>query len=197
MKYLSYIASCIILLSCNEYNNKNVIQNNIPDSDSIPNMYIPVEEQIKINVVFEPTLELTDEIKNTSLEALIREEKGQFTQNELKHNQRIYNDIYNRADERTRELLEDLSPRKANDMQLILFLGSITPDEILAKDMANKMSEFKSVPVSSNLAKVYYLQDMGEFIRNNEDYYNRIQNIIFEEKKQNKQKEKNWDKYLH
>ena len=195
MKYLPYIVVLAICIGC-----KNRISNTENEVSSICDSISACqqEEQIKINVLFQPTFNLTDDIKRTSLEELIRQDRGNFSPYEQKTNQKIYKELYNRSDDELRAILVKLSPKKATHMRLIrsLYGTKTSAAETWANETIEKNSEYKYVPASSNLAKIYYLQDMGEFIRNNEDYFQRIQDCLLEERKQKMQKEKKWDIYI-
>ena len=54
------------------------------------------------------------------------------------------------------------------------------------------------MPVNSNLAKVYFLQDFISFYVDNEDYYSAIFEKEWEKTKKAKDaaRKKQWDKYL-
>ncbi len=69
---------CILCLGCNSNTRY------IDSTNDTPKVKTINEEYIWIDAEFVPTLEITDDIKNTSLEDLIKQEKGHFTPAELK-----------------------------------------------------------------------------------------------------------------
>ena len=55
--------------------------------------------------------------------------------------------------------------------------------------------ELKYVPATTNLAKVYYLENREEFIKHNSEYIRKVLDKIQATNKNN-EKQKNWDKYM-
>ena len=140
------------------------------------------EGMIAIETTFVPTLKLTNEIKNTSLEDLIRQKKGKLS----KFDQT-----------RQKEYIEKMKQEGYSE-EIIELLNGLGIDEnykSLYDPIDHAQVNLKFVPVTSNLAKVYYLEDMGSFIERNKDYYKAIINKMQEENQKN-QEQKNWDKYL-
>ena len=156
-------------------------------------------DKIAIETTFEPTLELTDEIRNASLEDLIKQEKGKLSPSDQA-----------RKKEWERKTKIKIEKRKA-EMAIQFRNEGYTEEEIermLKNPFANLVQDpltysesdilydytLKYVPISSNLAKVYYLENMGDFIRHNSEYYNKVISSKYENIQQEEQK--NWDKYL-
>lgn len=143
------------------------------------------EGQIAIETTFEPTLELTDEIRNSTLEDLIKQGKGKLSRYDQQRQKT--------ADENERRKLKSQGYSK-KQIEEMMKLPRIRTERKSACDFAREY-KLKYVPKTSNLAKVYYLEDMGMFIEHNHDfYYNIISKLQEESQKQLEQK--NWDKYL-
>ena len=116
-KILLLCVAMIALSSCNNYGGNY-------DADTTPadsvlcegtNVDPLLQEMIEVGVNFEPRTELTDEIRNTTLVQLIRED--------------------------TRKI-------RIDDQMSYFYEGAV-----------------KKVPASSNLAKVYYLENLHAFLR--------------------------------
>ena len=141
---------------------------------------------IAIETTFEPTLELTDEIKNSTLEDLIRQGKGKLSKAD-----QAKQDAY-RKEMRKKMKKEGLSEEQINSSPY----SNLVPSHKYKSSTDNAREyKLKYVPATSNLAKVYYLEDMGRFIEHNEAYYYSIISKMQEEN-QGQQEQKNWDKYL-
>ena len=148
---------------------------------------------IAIETTFEPTLELTDEIKNSTLEELIRQGKGKLS----KADQQEHDVFIKERDNYLKKWRKEMRNKGWTDQQIresewVAMLGYKKPKSQLEIAREYKL---KYVPTTSNLAKVYYLEDMGRFIEHNEAYYNSIMSKI-QENSQGQDEQKNWDKYL-
>ncbi len=144
------------------------------------------EGMIAIETTFEPTLELTDEIRNSTLEELIRQRKGKLSKAD-QAKQETY-----RKEMRNKMKKEGLSEEQINSSPY----SNLVPSHKYKSSTDNAREyKLKYVPATSNLAKVYYLEDMGRFIEHNEAYYYSIISKMQEEN-QGQQEQKNWDKYL-
>lgn len=122
------------------------------------------KDQIAIDVKFNPTMELTDEIRNTTLEDLIIKDYIRFY--ELDPIQRYIQmqQMYERYRESRRYVMEVHLTYKS---------------------------------INSNIAKIYFLQDLEGFREYNSSYYNQCvkkveHRLELEERMQNM---KNWSKY--
>lgn len=71
-----------ILTSCNDYNKYNI--NNNFSNNVVKEEFAP-QATIDVNVNFEPTIELTDEIRNTTLEELIQNDTRKLEINEFSY----------------------------------------------------------------------------------------------------------------
>ena len=141
----------------------------------------------------EPTLELTDETKNSTLEELIRQGKGKLS----KADQQEHDVFIKERDNYLKKWRKEMRNKGWTDQQIresewVAMLGYKKPKSQLEIAREYKL---KYVPTTSNLAKVYYLEDMGRFIEHNEAYYNSIMSKI-QENSQGQDEQKNWDKYL-
>lgn len=145
------------------------------------------EGMIAIETTFEPTLELTDEIRNATLEELIIQGKGKLSKADQER-QDAY--MKNFREEMRKEGLSDSQIKNSEWIGLVASSRKPKSSIVSARDY-----ELKYVPATSNLAKVYYLEDMGKFIEHNQDYYNAIANSVHDSIQQSP-KQKNWDKYL-
>ena len=148
---------------------------------------------IAIETTFEPTLELIDEIKNSTLEELIRQGKGKLS----KADQQEHDAFIKERDNYLKKWRKEMRNKGWTDQQIrgsewVAMLGYKKPKSQLEIAREYKL---KYVPATSNLAKVYYLEDMGRFIEHNETYYNSIMSKMQKES-QGQQEQKNWDKYL-
>lgn len=144
---------------------------------------------IAIETTFEPTLELTEELRKTSLEELIKQGKGKLS----KVDQMILN-------EKKKKVINYLKRKGYSNKEIKTMEESgliAIKIATLPKDPIEYSREYKLkyVPETSNLAKVYYLEDAGRFIEHNQKYYNDIISQIQESTPQD-QEQKNWDKYL-
>lgn len=179
MKYLIFFFGVISLVSCNNKNSHNYTNTTMTEEEwqnSKP------QDVIAIETTFEPTLELTDEILNTSLEDLIKQKKGKYCP---KEQIQIDNEI------------QRLIKEKGVSMSYARFIAE--------QDFQHHPHSLyyieppaKHIPKTSALAKVYYLEDMGAFIRNNSDFYNKVLKEIDIETEKQREKEilDKWDKYL-
>lgn len=144
------------------------------------------EGMIAIETTFEPTLELTIEIRNSTLEELIRKGKGKLS----KYDQAKQDEyIKKRRNEMKKEGFSD------DQINSSPYINLIPPKPYVSQQDMNREYKLKYVPATSNLAKVYYLEDMGRFIEHNEKFYNEIISKMQEESTPQKE-QKNWDKYL-
>ena len=199
MKHNAYfILVVIFFISC--LANQNRPTNILAEEEYQENKPI---DRIAIETTFEPTLDLTDEIRNTSLEDLIKQEKGMLSSSDQLR-QKNY--------ERRREkLLKEEKVRVANkyreegysEQEIKGILNSPYFGMALMPPLSYSESDIlydyklKYVPITSNLAKVYYLENMGDFIRHNSEYYDEIIRKNNEEKyNQIRQEQNNLDKYL-
>lgn len=142
------------------------------------------ESMIAIETTFNPTLEITEDIANTTLEDLIKQNKGKYSKEELLQKEQNIKRIM-KEEGVSREFAEFIMSHRPQIK---------SPTDISLGAEVN----LKFVPSTSALAKVYYLEDMEGFIRNNQEFYNNTINEINEEK-QNKIEEeaqRNWNKYL-
>ncbi len=71
-----------VLSSCNDYNKYNT-NNNF--SNNVVNEKPAPQATIDVNINFEPTIELTDEIRNTTLEELIQNDTRKLEINEFSY----------------------------------------------------------------------------------------------------------------
>lgn len=128
------------------------------------------ERMIAIKASFEPTLELTDKIRNSTLEELIKERYKEYKKR-----------LQVEGSTMSYETLNFIYPNP----------------HIVTAARSHGMREVKKVPMSSNLAKVYFLEDFESFYIDNQEYYESIINIQeeeFDNARRKKLKEK-WDKY--
>lgn len=188
---VAFMASCNInqgntssnSMTLDEYNEFNKQQNE--------------EEMIAINANFEPKLEITEEIKNTSLAELIKQEKGQLS---------AYDKVEKARTEKARlayrkKWRQKMKRQFGYSEKKLDAIQSLSDLEFYQKN--NRVSpldffyreEITYVSANSNLAKVYYLEDMGSFIKHNKEYYEKYKPNEETESVEN-QKHKNWDKYL-
>ena len=145
------------------------------------------EGMIAIETTFEPTLELTDEIRNATLEELIIQGKGKLSKADQE-----------RQDAYMKKFREDMRKEGLSDSQIknSEWIGLVASSRQPKSSIESARDyELKYVPATSNLAKVYYLEDMGKFIEHNQDYYNSIASRA-QDGEQQSPKQKNWDKYL-
>lgn len=182
MKRILFIISAIVLVSCNSNNqsSNSGIMTEAEYQASRPS------GTIDIPTTFEPTLELTDEIKNTSLADLIKQRKGKPS----KADQAIVNhkleqrgiDINKMDPLRFPIIWDAVVYRVAYETEAIKFYEDV---------------HIKHISTSSNLAKIFYLQDLCTFISLNTDYYMKNLWEKREEQKEEREKnaQKNWDKY--
>lgn len=199
-QYLCLIFS-LILISCDFNSNQN--GSNL--SESVDGDYNSLT-QIAIDTNFEPTLELTDEIKNTSLKDLIKQEKGNYStydQWRIKEHRRKNKELLKQKKiKQTKELREQGYTEK--EIKNIIdnpFFNLGLPELSFTENDILHDYELKYVPESSNLAKVYYLENMGDFIRHNSSYYEKIIGEKNEEEAagegySKQEKQKNWKNYL-
>ena len=148
---------------------------------------------IAIETTFEPTLELTDEIKNSTLEELIRQGKGKLSEADQQEHDIFIKERDNYLKKWRKEMRnKGWTDQQIRESEWVAMLGYKKTKSQLEIAREYKL---KYVPTTSNLAKVYYLEDMGRFIEHNEAYYNSIMSKI-QEDSQGQDEQKNWDKYL-
>ncbi len=190
IKYMKRVPSLLLLIafvsSCGNNQNNTRAEMNEKEFQEF-NEAKSQEGMIAIETTFEPTLELTDEIKNSTLEELIRQGKGKFSKDDqakceayMSENKRKM-----KGEGISDEFIEFIS-------QLETCYEPVSPSDV----DANRGYTLKYVPKTTNLAKVYYLEDMKKFIKHNRIFYN---NIIrkMQEDSQGQDEQKNWDKYLN
>lgn len=155
---LILILFVLLIAGCN--NHPNTVSKAMTEQEwhesKQPNM-------ILVEITFRPTLKLTDEIKNTSLESLIKQGKGQYNK---KDKILIDKEVVRLMKE------EGLSKEFAQKC------AEINAYRILTPKVEQQEVKFKYVPTSSNLAKAYYLEDKYSFIKNNFEFYNKVINEI-------------------
>lgn len=144
----------------------------VPEKSNNTNIAITEDEwkrtipprTIAIPTMFDPTLKLSDYIKETSLEELIiifdDESWHKFLTGQIDHHPKYrYHTPY---------------------------------------DIEENMSvELKLMPATSNLAKVYFLQDFRSFYRHNREYYDNIIDSVGNKRREERKKEiqDNWNRY--
>lgn len=116
---------------------------------------------IVIDAMFNPTMELTETIKNTTLQELIIHRYDSIMYHAIKHQTGI----------------ENLYPPQASAYSAAVHL--------------------KTIPATSNLAKVYFLQDFNSFYELNFDFYCAVIDSIQEIRRMGRERQvqENWDKY--
>lgn len=196
MSQVKFFIFCFvfILISCTQNQNPATKSMNAEDYQESRSL-----DEIAIETTFEPTLDLTDEINNSSLEDLIKEEKGKLSpydqarKNDWEKKRKKY--IEEERIKIANKLRNDgRSKREITEALKSPMIGLGFPPLIYSESDILYDFKIKYVPVTSNLAKVYYLENMGDFIRHNKKYY---ESVIYGEKDSNQQQEqKNWNKYL-
>lgn len=184
MKRILFIISAIVLVSCNSNNqsSNSGIMTEAEYQASRPS------GTIDIPTTFEPTLELTDEIKNTSLADLIKQRKGKPS----KADQAL-------VDRKLEERGIDINKMDSLRFPIVIEWDAVVYRVAYLTEAAKFYDDvhIKHISASSNLAKVFYLQDLCTFISLNTDYY--IKNLWEESEEQKEEREKNaqknWDKY--
>lgn len=188
IKYMKRVPSLLLLIafvsSCGNNQNNTRAEMNEEEFQEF-NEAKSQEGMIAIETTFEPTLELTDEIKNSTLEELIRQGKGKLSKDD-----QAKCEAY---------MSENKKKMKGEGMsdEYIEFVSQLeTSYKYVSPSDVNSEYKLKYVPKTTNLAKVYYLEDMGKFIEHNGIFYN---NIIrkMQEDSQGQDEQKNWDKYLN
>ena len=175
---LILILFTLLIVGCNNHPNtasKAMTEQEWQESKQ-PNM-------ILVEITFRPTLKLTDEIKNTSLESLIKQGKGQYNKKD-----KIL------IDKEVARLMKEEGLSK----EFAQKCAEINAYRILTPKVEQQEVKFKYVPISSNLAKIYYLEDKYSFIKNNSEFYNKVINEIHNQnsKKIEEDIKKAWDGYL-
>lgn len=124
--------------------------------ETIPQGYIVID------ATFNPTLELTETIKNTTLQELIIHRDDSIMYHAIKHNTGM----------------ENLYPLT----QASTYSAAV---------------HLKTIPATSNLAKVYFLQDFNSFYELNFDFYHAVVDSIQEIRRKEREShaQENWDKY--
>ena len=182
MKYLIFFLGVISLVSCNNNDSCNYTNKSMTEAEWQEYRSSAHNNMIAIETNFEPTLELTDEILNTSLEDLIKQKKGKYCP---KEQIQIDNEI------------QRLIKEKGVSMSYARFIAE-QDFQHHPHSLYYIEPPVKHIPKTSALAKVYYLEDMGAFIRNNSDFYNKVLKEIDIETEKQREKEilDKWDKYL-
>lgn len=115
---------------------------------------------IVIDTMFNPTMELTESIKNTTLQEFIIHRHDNIMYHAIKH----------------QTGMENLYP------QASAYSATV---------------HLKTIPATSNLAKVYFLQDFNSFFELNFNFYCAVIDSVQEirRKERESQAQENWDKY--
>lgn len=169
------ILACLCVIGYIDYG--DTIQDGLTNKKSKNSSFLTSEEwesqrpkdQIAIDVNFNPTMELTDEIRNATLEDLIIKDYIRFY--ELDEIQQ----------------LKEMLKQDRLTIEERLYLKRLTLSDV----------SLKFVSVNSNIAKIYFLQAPESFREHNSSYYNQCvekvrQRLELEKKMQNM---KNWSKY--
>lgn len=218
--FISFITTCLVavffvlLVGCddvkthNQYqyqyttnkNNQHTTKKKNNQYTSKPNTHVDVvneyikdnhQDNIAVVLTFKPTHEITDYIKNTSLEdIIIQDQKNKaYKLSRIKHDSNIQ-DINELSDE-AREILEE---------RLYVIELKCAPVYTSDFDMGfdNSLDDYMLVPINSSLAKVFYLEDFYEFVKYNIDYYESVMTKFYEEQDEKREldRQESWKKYL-
>ena len=165
MKRLIILIILVVLCLCGC---KNAPKSNIFTEDEYRKM-LQESGKIAVPATFMPTLELTDEIRESSLEDLIIQNKGKYSAFEEKRreeyiNERIKNARqrafsegrkFTKQDEKIIRELEAKFERPMSPIEMSLYSG-VT---------------LKHLPQTSNIAKIFYMEQKESFIIYNTDFY--------------------------
>ena len=173
--YLLTILLLIVACSCSNNNaSKEDTQNQEVMNEEQYQEYLEDNGLIAIPYSFEPTIKLTKKIKDTSLEQLIIDNAGQYSKEDQK-----------KIKEKIKELCIKwgIEPDSSNSLLEIEAVSEIESESLY--DIPE--SRFHHVKATSNLAKVFYLEDKGKFQKYNQQYISNIEN------KKNKKEEEDFD----
>lgn len=182
MKPILYLICAAFLISCNSNNNTTLEQNQGGMTEDQYQASRP-SNTIDIPTTFKPTIELTDEIRNTSLEDLVRQGKGKLKPID---------------EEMVKKILIEKYQGRGLSAEFINYMRQFAINDVVQKYRAMPCKvNLERVSVSSNLAKVLYLEDLVTFILYNQDYYFDITQKMRDEAQeaQEAENQKNWDKY--
>lgn len=183
----------------------------------IENTTIP-DEMIRIDTSFKPTIELTSEIIELSLDELIikkyYENKNKYEnkkselaivkfeidllvrQGNLTHLDFLNSNEFEKKIRAVSEILASYLDEGLIDKEMLESIRR-EMEYSLRPTFMNLEIEITTINKNTNVAKAYFLQDFKSFIKYNSKYYNKI--IGNERQKEGKKKERerreNWEKY--
>lgn len=186
--------SVIIISSCqndaNYYNNEAFVS-----EDEATEV---VDVSIKVPVNFDPKTPMSDELRNMNLHDMVVEKYYSFDnpQNRRKHKQVLYKRVNSdgvidlttggpMSYEESWEFIEKRGGHSLSDY----FYDAAYCDKWNNLSYTLNNEQFKHVDESSNLAKVYFIDNFAGFVQNNKDYCDRIIQKIEDEKKDNQLRE--------
>lgn len=154
--FIFILIVAFLVVSCKQQNSNGTMTES-EWKETIP------QGAIMIDVMFNPTLELSEKIKETSLEELIIHRFDSI----------MYNAIKNRTN------IDELYPI-SNPI-----------------DGTANVVELKAISSTSNLAKIYFLQDFYSFYKHNSSYYQNIIDSMQNKREETRKKEiqENWNRY--
>lgn len=189
----------------------------VPEVGYVDVFEVRLPDSVKVSVWFSPSLEITDYIRNTSLKDLIKANKGKLSS----FDQSLYEKYCNYEKKRLSrfgfEWIEDYKSdndyysyheRECFTIGPIFLSGEMLSVEEHWLEIylpARPSAEFKMVPASSNLAKVYYLEDKVGFQVDNPDFVSYIesemedeQNMRISQEQEERKDEiaRKWEEYL-
>lgn len=125
--------------------------------------------KIAVPATFMPTLELTDEIRESSLEDLIIQNKGKYSAFEEKRREEYINERIKNA--RQRAFSEGRKFTKQDEKIIreheAKFERPMSPIEMSLYSGVT----LKHLPQTSNIAKIFYMEQKESFIIYNTDFY--------------------------
>ena len=172
---------------------------NAPQSNSFTeNEYRQMLQEsgmIAIPATFIPTLDLTDEIRESSLEDLIIQNKGKYSAFEEKKRE-VY--INKRVEDERQRAFSEGREFTEQDEKLIRIVEANSERPISPLEMAMYSDvTLKHLPQTSNIAKIFYMDKKESFILFNQDFYCRVMRKQLSSQQEDREKaaQEKWKEY--
>ena len=169
MKNITTILFSLFICLCGCNNNPK--KSNVISEDEYQKM-LQESGTIAVPATFMPTLELTDEIRESSLEDLIIQNKGKYSAIEEEKREEYINKIIKES--RQQAILEGRKFTKEDEAFIREFEAKFErPMSPIEMSLYSGVT-LKHLPQTSNIAKVFYMEKKESFIVYNKDFYYRV-----------------------
>lgn len=186
ISFLALMCSCVNNGSENSYSYNDTLPAPIEGSEEVVPGVPNTMAQIRIPERFDPTIPLTEEIKQTSLHDMVLEKYYSFQnpKNRRKHKSVLQHRVVNGVIDLTQggplsyEEMWELGEQRGHTLREYFFDAAYIDKWTGAYAAIMKEPTFITRSEDSNLAKVYFMQDFSGFVHYNQDYCSNIIDVI-------------------